>query len=120
MKITKLDALFSRYVRLLADGRCGKCGKHVGYENLATAHFYGRIRHTVRWDIRNVVALCNPCHYWLDVNPLAKSSFMYEVLSKEEIRELNRIANLTTKDYPIDKEALVKKFREGIKRLWEE
>jgi len=42
---------------------------------------------------------------------------MYEVLSREDIGELSRIANMTTKDYPIDKEALAKDFREKIKLL---
>jgi len=117
VKIPVLDKLFSKYVRLLSGGYCKRCGKYVGHNNLAAAHFFGRIRHTVRWDKRNIVALCNPCHYWLDVNPIAKSNFMYEVLSREDIGELSRIANMTTKDYPIDKEALAKDFREKIKLL---
>ena len=123
MKVKKLDTVFSRYVRLLAGGYCKKCGRYVGYSNLDNAHFFSRIRHTVRWDTRNTVALCNvkpnSCHYWIDVNPIAKTSFFVSILGVEQTEELERLANMTTKAHPIDKEALYKEYTEKISKLEE-
>ena len=120
IRITNLDKLFSRYVRLMSGGYCKRCGKLFGYNRLNNAHFFGRIRHTVRWDIRNTAPLCAECHYWIDVNPLAKTSFFVSILSKEDVADLQRLSNMTTKDYPIDKEALKEDFTEKIRRLEDE
>ena len=117
MKITKLDQVFSEYVRALSGGYCKKCGKYFGEKRLQNAHFFGRIRHTVRWDTRNVVALCGECHYWLDVNPIAKTDFMLTVLSEEDVADLERIARMTTKQYPIDKEKLLEYYTKRLKEV---
>ena len=115
----QLDSLFFRYVRLMADGYCKCCKERVGFKNLQSAHVFGRIRHTVRWNTKNVYALCSRCHYYLDLNPIKKANFLYEVLSSKEIEELERLANMTTKEYPIDKEALMAELKEKIKSLEE-
>ena len=119
IKVTKLDSTFSLFVRLLSGGYCRRCKKQVGYKNLQNAHFHGRIRHTVRWDKRNTAPLCAGCHYDIDNHPVKKVSFFADILSDEDFYELNRIAELTTKDYPIDQVALYKEYTEGIKRLEE-
>lgn len=117
MKTDKLDKLFSRYVRLKAGGYCKKCGHFLGYTGLVCAHFFGRLRHTVRWDERNATALCGGCHYEIDYNCLAKRELMLTLMSPEEVASLERIANMTIKEYPIDKEAIEVYLKEGIRRL---
>ena len=119
IKIKALDKVFSEYVRLLSGGYCKRCGKHVGWKNLDNAHFMGRIRYTVRWDIRNTVALCKTCHYKIDTDCFAKTELLLTLLSKEEIAGLRKLSNMTTKDYPIDKEALLKSYKEKVKMLKE-
>jgi len=114
---TKLDIIFSKYIRLKAGGYCKRCGGYFGVKGLQAAHMFGRIRHTTRWDERNVYALCPGCHYELDTNPLKKASFLAEQLSIKEIEELERIANKTIKSYPIDKESLISELKEKIRML---
>ena len=118
-----LDILVRRYVKLMADGHCKRCGKYVGVENLAAAHLFNRWRKTVRWDLRNVWAICdNPpigmkCHMIIDNNPLAKASLMHEILTPEEITDLEKLAMLTLKEHPIDKYELKQELKEKIKLL---
>jgi len=118
-----LDTLVRKLVKLRADGHCKRCGKYVGTENLAAAHLYARRRKTVRWDLRNVWAICdNPpiglkCHKIIDEDPLEKTSLMYDILSKEEIADLQRLAGITLKDYPIDREQLRDELKEIVQKL---
>ncbi len=117
MKTGTLDGLFSRYVRLLSGGYCKKCGHFLGYHGLQNAHFFGRVRHTVRWNKRNAVPLCPECHREIDLNSVAKSELALSLMSRDEYDKLARLANMTIKEYPIDKVKLAKEFREGIKEM---
>jgi len=118
-----LDALVRQYVRLRSGGYCKRCGKYVGVENLSAAHLFNRWRKTVRWDLRNVWAICdNPprgmkCHMIIDSNPLAKASLMHDILTPDEITDLEKLAMLTLKEHPIDKYELKKDLKEKIKLL---
>ena len=118
-----LDTLVRKIVKLRADGHCKRCGKYVGTENLAAAHLYGRKRKVVRWDLRNVWAICdNPpigmkCHMTIDNDPIAKASFMFEILTPEEIEDLEWMASRTLKDYPIDREQLREELKKTIAKL---
>jgi hypothetical protein len=118
-----LDSLVRTYVRLISGGYCKRCGRKVGIENIVTAHLFRRWRKTVRWDLRNVVPLCdNPplgmkCHKIVDNDPVEMSSFMYEILSPEDIADLQKLANSTIKEYPIDREQIKKELKEKISKL---
>jgi hypothetical protein len=118
-----LDGLVRKYIRLISGGYCRRCGKYVGEANIATAHLFRRWRKTVRWDLRNVVPLCdNPplgmkCHKIIDNDPLEMASFMHEILSPQDLADLQKLANLTIKQHPIDREEIKADLREKIKRL---
>ena len=109
-----LDDLVRKYIRLLARGYCKRC-KQFGY--IEVAHMYKRGRKTVRWDLRNVYPLCVDCHQLVDNDMIEKTSFMYELLSPKEISELQLIANMTLKTYPVDREQIKKDLKEKIKEL---
>lgn len=120
-----LDDLVRRCIRLISGGYCKRCGKYVGIENIEVAHLYRRGRKTVRWDLRNVYPLCNNnpatgkkgCHQTIDEDHIKKSSFQYDIMTSEEVAELERIATMTVKQYPIDKEAIKASLKEKIKLL---
>jgi len=120
-----LDDLVRKYIRLISGGYCKRCGEYVGVENIEVAHLYRRSRKTVRWDLRNVYPLCknNPatgkkgCHQTIDDDHIKKASFQYDVMTKEEVAELERIATMTLKEYPIDREAIKASLKEKIRRL---
>ncbi|KKL23360.1 hypothetical protein LCGC14_2426180 [marine sediment metagenome] len=120
-----LDDLQRRYIRLISGGYCKRCGEYVGERMIEVAHIYRRNRKTVRWDFRNVYPLCkdNPltgrkgCHYQLDSDPIKMASFLYDVLTTEEVEDLQRLANMTIKDYPIDREKIKAELKEKIRLL---
>ncbi len=120
-----LDTLVRTYVRRISGGYCKRCKRYVGVENIETAHMFGRNRKTVRWDLRNVYPLCsgNPisgevgCHYIVDNDPIEKTAFLYEVLSKEEIESLQKLANQTIKESPIDREEIKVKLQVKLTEL---
>lgn len=118
-----LDTLVREYIQLTSGGYCKRCKRYVGVSNIATAHIYRRRRKTVRWDLRNVIPLCdNPplgmnCHQDVDNDSLKMVSFLYEIKTPEEIKELQELAGKTIKDYPIDREEIKRDLKEKIKRL---
>ena len=112
IKTSELDRVFSKYVRLLADGRCRRCGHTV--KKLDCAHFHGRGDYSIRWDLDNVTALCMGCHGFLDSNPLEKIEFFMEKLGTERYNALNARRNNHDK---VDRELLLAKYKAGIKDL---
>ena len=122
-----LDDLVRKNIRLISGGYCKRCRKYVGIENIEVAHLYPRRRKTVRWDLRNVWPLCKNnlatgekgCHQIIDEDHIKKASFQYDVMTREEVAELERIASLTLKDYPIDREAIKASLKEKNRILEE-
>jgi len=120
-----LDGLVRTYIRLVSGGYCKRCGEYVGIENIEVAHLYKRGRKTVRWDLRNVYPLCKNnlitgkkgCHQTIDDDCIEKASFMYDVMTKEEVAELARIATMAIKQYPIDREVIQASLKEKIRLL---
>lgn len=114
IKVSTLDKLFSRYVRLLSGGYCRRCGEYKGIDKLNNAHFHSRRKHSVRWDIENTAPLCYGCHSYVDSNPLKKIEFFLELLGQERFNKLNERAENLTK---VDKQSLKEEFQEKIKCL---
>ena len=115
IKLSTLDSLFSRYVRLLSGGYCKRCGHYVGYRKLHNAHFHSRRKHSIRWDMDNTAPLCYGCHSHIDGNPFIKIEFFLALLGQERFNQLNERAQRL---YPkVDKEALKFYYTEKIKQL---
>ena len=114
IKITKLDALFSKYVRLLSGGYCKRCKKYFGVRGLHNAHFHSRRKHSVRWDIENTAPLCYGCHSYIDGNPLKKIEFFLEILGQERFNKLNERAESLEK---VDKIALLEYYKKRLKEV---
>ena len=109
-----LDDLQRKFVRLISGGYCKRC-KRWGY--IEVAHMYRRRRKTVRWDLRNVYPLCLDCHHEVDEDPIKLTSFMYEVMSLEEVADLSELANKTVKEHPINREEIKEYYKEQMRRL---
>jgi hypothetical protein len=73
----------------------------------------------------NVVPLCdNPpsgmmCHTIVDKDPIEMTSLMYEIMTPEEVKYLQELANKTIKEHPIDREEIKRDLKERIRRLEE-
>lgn len=120
-----LDDLVRKYIQLISGGYCKRCGRYVGVKNIEAAHMYKRKRKTVRWDLRNVYPLCrdNPstgqkgCHGIVDNSQIKLVSFMYQVMTQEEVEGLEKLANMTIKESPIDRAEIKKFLKEKISLL---
>lgn len=61
-KIDKNDILFSKLIRF-GKTKCDRCRL---VKNLQCAHIFSRGKKNTRFDERNAIALCVPCHDWFD------------------------------------------------------
>ena len=111
-----LDGLVRTYLRLISGGYCKRCKRYVGGA-IQVSHLYRRHRKTVRWDLRNVHPLCPKCHQEIDNDQIKLVSFMYDVLSLQEIEALQILANRTIKEYPIDRAEIKLDLKGRIKQL---
>ena len=121
LKTHRLDDLYREYIRKRAmkrAGGCERCGTpKQSYKELDTAHFHSRRKHTVRWDERNAVGLCGGCHLYLDSHINAKGEFAKNLLGEEEYERLYVLAEMTTKQSPIDYAALELYLKQLLKEL---
>ena len=93
IKLRKVDNDFRKYMRLLEDFTCQRCGKKYVFDgvavsnlrNLGVSHYYGRKRENTRFDIENCDLLCNfECHYLWEHEERAKyTEFMIKKLGQE-------------------------------------
>lgn len=68
VRISKVDSMFSLFIRTRAHWRCLRCGAaHPPPTSaLHCAHFIGRGNKATRFDPENAVAACYPCHQLWD------------------------------------------------------
>jgi len=121
-QVKRLDVLFSELIRKRAMERAGGCERcetpKLSYKELDTAHFHSRKKHTVRWDERNAAGLCGGCHWYLDSHIDAKEKFARNLLG-DEYERLYILAEMTTKQSPIDYKLVELYLKQKIKELEE-
>ena len=97
-------------------GGCERCHQSkLSYKDLQAAHFHSRNKHTARWDIRNSVGLCGGCHRHIDGNKEAKLEFEIKCLGVDEYDSLYVLAEMTTKQAPVDLKLKEIELRELLK-----
>ena len=110
IKRDKLDILFSKLVKLRAEGICEYCGR-LGNQ---TSHFHSRRKRATRWDLDNSIWACFSCHMHLQENPYQHTEFFKKRLGSKRFEELNIRAEILVK---IDRDAIEKILREKIKEV---
>jgi hypothetical protein len=110
--VSKLDKLFSQYIRLRANGKCQYCGER---KSLECSHFHSRRKRSTRWDERNAIAVCFTCHRYLDENPNKHVAFFEKLLGSEEFEKLNIRAETVAKN--IDTDKLIEYYTQKIKEI---
>lgn len=96
IKITVLDALFSKLVRNRSNWTCERCGT-VYPENsagLQCSHLFGRRSAATRVHSLNAVAHCAGCHSYLTANPDTFSKWMREYRGDEVVDRLKYLHGL--------------------------
>ncbi len=95
IRIDPLDTLFSRYIRLRADGKCERCGRLMDFNQLQCCHFHKRRKKSVRFDPDNALACDFGCHTYLDENPDEFRAFMKLRLGQAKLDLLDSRARIT-------------------------
>lgn len=95
IRISKLDKLFSDYIRSRDKWTCQRCNTRYKppTSGLHCSHFWGRRMKSVRFDTENCVALCHGCHVYFTGNPYLHTEFMKSRLGEKQFDLLMLRAN---------------------------
>lgn len=111
IRVSKLDILFSKFVKLRAGGKCEYCG---GAGN-QTSHFHSRRKRSVRHDPDNAIWSCFSCHQYLDEHPNKHTDFFSQRLGSERFEQLNIRAEKVVKVSKSQEQELIRYFKEKIR-----
>ena len=118
IKIDKLDALFSKYIKLKAGGRCEFCGECPKPRAYHCHHgVAGRRYLNTRWEEDNCAALDFTCHNLLEDFPSINQDFFKKRIGTKRMEELEVIARTYNKMTMERKEAIKVSLEEKIKLL---
>ena len=121
IKHTIEDKLFSEYIRKKSGGVCEYCQKLFGYKRLQASHYFGRRNKALRWDERNVSALCFTCHMVIMTeNPFHHTKWMKKKLGTAGFSRLVRASNKIKKWTKPDLLDLRNELKEKLKEFNDE
>ena len=93
--ITKLDNIFSQYIRLRYSkneiSECVTCGKQDHWKKLQAGHFISRKHYATRWDEDNVQVQCSGCNVFRYGEQYLFSKYLGVDLSEEFLIKSRKI-----------------------------
>jgi 5-methylcytosine-specific restriction endonuclease McrA len=97
--ITKLDNIFSQYIRLRYSkneiSKCVTCGKQDHWKKLQAGHFVSRKHYATRWDEDNVQVQCSGCNVFRYGEQYLFSKYLGVDLSEELLIRSRKIQKFT-------------------------
>jgi hypothetical protein len=97
--ITKLDNIFSQYIRLRYSkneiSECVTCGKQDHWKKLQAGHFCSRKHYSTRWDEDNVQVQCSGCNVFRYGEQYLFSKYLGTELSEELLIKSRKIQKFT-------------------------
>jgi hypothetical protein len=97
--ITKLDNIFSQYIRLRYSkneiSKCVTCGKQDHWKKLQAGHFVSRKHYATRWDEDNVQVQCSGCNVFRYGEQYLFSKYLGVDLSEELLMKSRKIQKFT-------------------------
>lgn len=125
MNLTKLDTIFSEFIRLrdsIEDGicRCISCGKTDHYKKMDAGHFINRKHLSLRFSEVNVNAQCRSCNRFDEGNFEGYRRGLIKKYGPEIIEKLYALKNLSQKFTKFEIDASVKYYKEKVKLLKKE
>jgi hypothetical protein len=97
--ITKLDNIFSQYIRLRYSkneiSECVTCGKQDHWKKLQAGHFISRKHYATRWDEDNVQVQCSGCNVFRYGEQYLFSKYLGTELSEELLIKSRKIQKFT-------------------------
>jgi hypothetical protein len=93
--ITKLDSIFSQYIRLRYSkneiATCVTCGKQDHWKKLQAGHFISRKHYATRYDEDNVQVQCSGCNVFRYGEQYLFSKYLGADLSEELLMKSRKI-----------------------------
>jgi hypothetical protein len=101
--ITKLDNIFSQYIRLRYSkneiSECVTCGKQDHWKKMQNGHFISRKHYATRWDEDNCQVQCSGCNVFRYGEQYLFSKYLGTELSEELLIKSRKIQKFT--DYEL-------------------
>ena len=115
--VKKLDAVFSKYVRLRDDGKgCVTCGdRSIPKEQMQNCHFFSRGRLPTRWDETNCHAGCYRCNVLLKGNYIPYTMYMIDRYGREYVDKLEKKSKSNIKISSVELKEMIEKYTELVK-----
>jgi hypothetical protein len=119
---TKLDRIFSVYIRLRdADKsgycRCISCNAIHPWKEMDAGHYVNRFRMSARFDEKNVNAQCRKCNRFDEVNQIGYTRGLIRKYGKGIIDELEMKKHSVSKMTEAEYELLVNHYRVEVEEL---
>jgi hypothetical protein len=93
--ITKLDSIFSQYIRLRYSkneiATCVTCGKSDNWKKMQNGHFVSRKHYATRWDEDNCQVQCSGCNVFRYGEQYLFSKYLGADLSEELLMKSRKI-----------------------------
>jgi hypothetical protein len=119
VKIDKLDAVFSKIIRLRAGYRCEVCRTAYpdGGKGLHCSHHWSRRHQSTRYDFDNASSMCWGCHQKLGGNPIQFQSWIESYLGETRYALLNERHQQIKNRTKHDREELYQHLRGELAKL---
>jgi len=127
MKFRAEDKWFSLYIRARDGWQCQRCGKryiphreggdnrHLG--GLHSAHMFSRGAKKTKWDERNVMALCNGCHRYVDKHYEVKETLFASKVGQDTVDELRLLSHQPFIGWKNERANIAKSYRERFRAI---
>jgi 5-methylcytosine-specific restriction endonuclease McrA len=97
--ITKLDNIFSQYIRLRYSkneiAECVTCGKQDHWKKMQNGHFISRKHYATRWDEDNCQVQCSGCNVFRYGEQYLFSKYLGNDLSEKLLIKSRKIEKFT-------------------------
>ena len=119
MKRDKYDALFSQYIRTRDKWTCQVCKRIYppNSQGMHCSHIFSRRHNAIRYDERNAVAMCFPCHQHYGGNPIEGGEWARKYLGDDVVDALIKLKNTPFKKTKIGQDAIYSELKAKIKEL---
>jgi hypothetical protein len=120
--VKKLDAIFSRYIRLRHAKNeiveCFTCGVKAHYkDNMQCGHFQSRRFYSTRWDETNCQVQCKSCNIYKEGEQFKFGTNLNKQFGKKTSERLEVKAREIVKIPTYELEDMIKKYQELVKDL---
>lgn len=114
---TKLDIIFSKYIRTRDNGICITCGKQGNINEMQCGHFFSRNILSLRYNEKNCNCQCRKCNMFLGGNVKEYEKSLKLIYGDGIIDELKEIKNKHLKLSKTDYDNFIEVYKQKLKEL---